>query len=186
MFGDKKKKEKQPAYYAAKETPALTIPERLDQPNTTTALIIQTPPAPLPDQEPATVPPRVLSQSNSKNENASVRWGTSGIYLFVADSQSSVNRRLGYAVKRSGMNYRETGENGMVIQYYHQVDDSDEGFFSKMAFWRDDGPDYSGEYLITTEADGENTRIYLKNADGSDCPETTAEHLLIKLDERLG
>lgn len=186
MFGDKKKKEKQPTYYAAKEVPVLTIPDGLDQPNNTTALVIQTPPAPLPDVEPATVPPRVLGYSNTKNENASVRWGTSGIYLFVADSQNSVNRRLGYAVKRSGINYRQAGDNSMIIQYFYQADDSDKGFFSKMAFWRDDGPDYSGEYLITTEADGENTRIYLKNADGSDCPETTAEHLLIKLDERLG
>jgi len=186
MFGDKKKKEKQPAYYAANEVPALTIPEGLDRPNNTTALVIQTPPAPLPDVEPATAPPRVLGYSNTQNENASVRWGTAGIYLFVADSQSSVNRRLGYAVKRSGINFREAGDNSMVIQYFHQADDPDEGFFSKMAFWRDDAPDYSGEYLITTEADGENTRIYLKNADGSDCPETTAEHLLIKLDERLG
>jgi uncharacterized lipoprotein len=75
----------------------------------------------------------------------------------------------------------------LIVQYEHvQTKDPDEGFFSKMAFWRDDGPDYSGEYLITTEADGENTRIYLKNADGSDADQNAAEFLLVKLDERLG
>ena len=185
LFGEKEVK--QPTYYGAQETPSLEIPEGLTSPNTTTALVIQTPPAPLPAQELEAIPPRVSSQAESKNQNSAVRWGTAGIYLFVEDTQSSVNRRLTYAVKRSGLNFRaEADANSMVVQYFHQMDNSDEGFFSKMAFWRDDGPDYSGDYLLTTEPDGENTRIYLKNADGSEPSQSAAEHLLIKLDERLG
>jgi uncharacterized lipoprotein len=185
MFG--KKKEKQPTYYDAKEVPDLIIPAGLDQPSTTNALVIQIPPAPLPATELQSLPPRVTSQSNTSNENAAIRWGTAGIYLHVADSQDSVNRRLVYAAKRSGLNYREQGTgNGLIVQFVHQTDNSDEGFFSKMAFWRDDGPDYSGEYLIVTEAEGENTRIYLKNPDGSDTDQNAAEYLLVKLDERLG
>lgn len=186
MFG--KKKEKQPTYYAAKEVPALTIPDGLNRPSNATALMIQTPPAPLPEQQLQPMPPRVTSQSSSKNENASVRWGSSGIYLQVADAEDSVIRRLSLAAKRSGFNYRtQSSGKGLVVQYVHvQTKDPDEGFFSKLAFWRDDGPDYSGEYLITTEADGENTRIYLKNADGSDADQNAAEFLLMKLEERLG
>lgn len=186
-FG-KEKKEKQPTYYAAKEVPALTIPEGFDKPNNTNALMIQTPLAPLPAKELQSLPPRVTSQSNTANENASIRWGTSGIFLQVADTQSSVNRRLVHAVQRSGLNYREQGTgNGLIVQYHHVIpEDPDEGWFSKMLFWRDDGPDYSGEYLITTEADGENSRIYIRNADGSDTDQNAAEYLLVKLDERLG
>lgn len=186
MFG--KKKEKEPPYYAAREVPPLTIPEGLDRPSTTNALMIQTPPAPLPSTELQAVPPRVTSQSNTKDENASIRWGSEGIFLFVQDTQDSVNRRLVHAAKRSGLNYREQGTgNGMVVQYVHvRTKDPNEGWFSKMAFWRDDGPDYSGEYLITTEQDGENTRVYLRNADGSDADQNAAEYLLVKLDERLG
>ncbi|MDZ4728738.1 MAG: outer membrane protein assembly factor BamC [Xanthomonadales bacterium] len=186
MFG--KKKEKQPNYYAAKEVPELVMPEGLSRPSNATALMIQTPPAPLPEKELQAIPPRVTSQSNSKDENATVRWGSSGIYLQVADTQDSVIRRLNHAAKRSGFNYREqnTG-NGLIVRYVHvRSKDPNEGFFSKMAFWRDDGPDYSGEYLITTEADGESTRIYLRNADGSDADQNAAEYLLVKLDERLG
>jgi uncharacterized lipoprotein len=186
-FG-KEKKEKQPTYYAAKEVPALTIPEGLDRPNNTNALMIQTPVAPLPEKELQSLPPRVTSQSNTENENASIRWGSSGIYLHVADTQASVNRRLSHAAQRSGLNFREQGTgNGLFVQYHHVIpQDPDEGWFSKMLFWRDDGPDYSGEYLITTEADGENTRIYIRNADGSDAEQNAAEYLLVKLDERLG
>jgi uncharacterized lipoprotein len=186
MFG--KKKEKTPTYYAATEVPVLTIPEGLDRPTNATALMIQIPPAPLPEKELQSVPPRVTSQSTSKDDNAAIRWGSSGIYLQVEDSQDSVIRRLNHAAKRSGFNYREQGTgNGLFIYYTHIVSkDPDEGFFSKMAFWRDDGPDYSGEYLITTEADGESTRIYVKNPDGSDADQNAAEYLLVKLDERLG
>jgi len=185
MFG--KKKEKQPTYYKATEVPDLVIPEGLSRPVTTNALTIQTPPAPLPARELQSLPPRVTSQSNTENENAAIRWGSAGIYLHVADSQESVNRRLALAAKRSGMMFREQGTgNGFFVNYVHQKDTSDEGFFSWMAFWRDDGADYSGEYLITTEADGENTRIYLRNPDGSDADQNAAEYLLVKLDERLG
>jgi len=185
MFGEKK--EKQPPYYKAREVPDLVIPEGLDRPVTTNALTIQTPPAPLPSRELQSLPPRVTSQSNTENENAAIRWGSAGIYLYVADSQESVNRRLAFAAKRSGMMYREQGTgNGLIVNYVHQRDTGDKGFFSWMAFWRDDGPDYSGEYLITTEADGENTRIYLRNPDGSDADQNAAEYLLVKLDERLG
>jgi uncharacterized lipoprotein len=185
MFG--KKKVKQPPYYAAQEVPVLAIPEGLDRPVTTNALVIQVPPAPLPEKELQSLPPRVTSQSNTENENASIRWGSGGIYLHVADSQESVNRRLGVAAKRSGLSFREQGTgNGLFVQFVHQKDNSDEGFFSWMAFWRDDGPDYSGEYLLTTEADGENTRIYIRNPDGSDADQNAAEYLLVRLDERLG
>ncbi len=185
MFG--KEKVKQPPYYEAREVPDLEIPEGLDRPVTTNALMIQSPPAPLPAKELQSLPPRVTSQSNTTDENASIRWGTGGIYLHVADSQDSVNRRLGVAAKRSGLNFREQGTgNGFFVQYVHQKTNTDEGFFSRMAFWRSDGPDYSGEYLITTEADGENTRIYLRNPDGSDADQNAAEYLLVKLDERLG
>jgi uncharacterized lipoprotein len=186
-FG-KEKKEKQPTFYAAEEVPALTIPEGLDRPNNTNALMIQAPMAPLPAKELQSVPPRVTSQSNTENENAYIRWGSSGIYLQVADTQSSVNRRLSHAAQRSGFSYREQGTgNGFFVQYNHVVaKDPDEGWFSKMLFWRDDGPNYSGEYLITTEADGEETRIFIRNADGSDADQNAAEYLLVKLDERLG
>ncbi len=185
MFG--KKKEKPPAYYTAREVPNLVIPEGLDRPIATNALMIQTPPAPLPARELQSLPPRVTSQSNTQNENASIRWGTAGIYLHVADSQESVNRRLGFAAKRSGFSYREQGTgNGLIVQFVHQREKTKKGFFKKLAFWRDDGPNYSGEYLITTEADGENTRIYLRNPDGSDTDQNAAEFMLVKLDERLG
>ena len=55
-----------------------------------------------------------------------------------------------------------------------------------MAFWRDDGPNFSGAYRAVIQADGENSRIFIKNADGSDADQAAAEHLLNIFGERLG
>jgi uncharacterized lipoprotein len=55
-----------------------------------------------------------------------------------------------------------------------------------MAFWRDKPPNYSGTYQAVTQADGETTRVFIKNADGSDADPDAAEHLLEVLAKRLG
>ncbi len=183
-----RKEEKQPEYYDAVESEPLKIPEGLDRPSSSSALVITTPLAPLPQREMKTVPPRVSSQSSGKNGDGSViKWSEGGAYLFVQDSSESVYRRLGFVIRRSGVSVSELDDkSGYRFEYWHDSKDPDEGFFSKMAFWRDDAPNYSGIYRAISEADGANTRVYIKNADGSDCDPNAAEPLLEKLGERLG
>ena len=184
MFG---KDDKQPEYYAAVETPPLEIPEGLSQPTSTSALQILAPPAPLPERELRSIPPRVSSTSSGKNENASLRWGSVGAYLLVNDTLESVHRRLGFVIKRSGMSIEEqSAEGGYRVEYWHQPVAEDEGFFSKLAFWRDGPPNYSGAYRVLARADGDHTRVYIKNPDGTEPDPEAVEHLLVLLGERLG
>jgi uncharacterized lipoprotein len=184
MFGHKEKK---PLYYSAKETPPLEIPQGLDRPVSSSALVIVVPLAPLPAKEMQIVPPRVTSQTEAAKDGSGMRWSSEGVYLFVQDTQASVYRRLGLAIKRSELSPSEASvEGGYQFEYFHDPKDPERGFFSRLAFWRDDGPNYSGSYQAVTQADGENTRVFIKNADGSEPDQDAAEHLLIILGQRLG
>ena len=51
---------------------------------------------------------------------------------------------------------------------------------------RDDVEDYSGAYQVFVRPDGENARVYIKYADGTDCEPDAAEHLLVVIQSRLG
>ncbi|MSQ98403.1 MAG: hypothetical protein EXR85_03775, partial [Xanthomonadales bacterium] len=99
---------KMPQYYYAVESPALNVPEGLALPSSAGALVITTPPAPLPQKEIRTFPPRVDSTSTGAQSGSAVRWSAGIVYLLVKDSQSSVFRRLGFAVTRSGMSVLNT------------------------------------------------------------------------------
>lgn len=175
-----------PEYYHAVETDPLQIPDGLERPTSSTALVILAPPAPLPQKELKTVPPRVTSTSGGDSSRTLIRWGSEGAYLLVEDTLESVQRRLRLVIERSGMSLDELdGAEGYRVEYWHQPEEK-EGFFSKLAFWRDDGPNYSGVYRVFARPDGEKTRIYVKNEDGSEPDSEASEHLLTILGERLG
>ena len=56
-----------------------------------------------------------------------------------------------------------------------------------MAFWnRDEVEDYSGAYQTFVEPDGDQARVYIKYADGTDCEPDAAEHVLDVVRSRLG
>lgn len=185
LFG--RDEEDQPEYYEAVEAPPLEIPDGLARPTSDSALYILAPPAPLPQRELQSRPPRVSSTSTSGNANATLRWGSEGVYLLVEDSQESVQRRLGFVIERAGMrNEPLTDVPGYRVEYWHQPTETDEGFFSRLAFWRDDAPNYSGTYRVITRPDGEKTRVFVKNPDGTEADPDAAEHLLVILGERLG
>ncbi len=184
LFG--RDEEDQPEYYEAVEAPPLEIPEGLARPTSDAALYILAPPAPLPERELQSRPPRVSSTSTG-DENATLRWGAEGAYLLVEDTHESVQRRLGLVIERAGMNMEPLRDvPGYRVEYWHQPVETDEGFFSRLAFWRDDAPNYSGTYRVISRPDGEQTRVYVKNADGSEPDPAAAEHLLVILGERLG
>lgn len=180
-------KDKQPLYYKAVEAEPLVIPEGLDRPASSSALVIVTPMAPLPQKEMKIVPPRISSQSTGDKDGSRVRWSAEGAYLEVQDTQESVYNRLGLVIQRSGMSLSDTHlDNGYFFEYSHDPKDPDRGFFSKLAFWRDDGPNFSGSYKAVIQADGKNSRIFIKNADDSEADQAAAEHLLNIFGERLG
>jgi uncharacterized lipoprotein len=160
-----------PVYYGSVDIAPLEIPEGLDQPQFVNPLIVEPrdPNMPAPDQI-ELQPPRVASTAGQSDVNAWLSWSAEGVYLQVRDSSDSVIRRLGFAIERSGMNVRT----------------QERGFFSKMAFWRDDEPNYSGVYQTAIRADGADTRIYLLQSDGAPAGNSAAEHILAVFMERLG
>lgn len=181
------REEKQPIYYSAVEAPTLEIPAGLDHPSSTNALVITTPVSPLPQREIQAVPPRVSSQSSGGKALMPIRWASDGVYLFVEDSPQSTFRRMGLVIQRSGLTLAEAVDDyAYRFEYWHDSKDPNEGFFSKLAFWRDDAQNYSGIYQAVIRVDGENSRVYIINGDGSDADPNAAEHILAILGERLG
>jgi hypothetical protein len=180
-------KDKPPEYYDVTEADPLTIPEDLDTPTSESALTIEHQPLPLPTREINTMPPRVVVNQSNDPGNSILRWSSEGVYILVDDSTESVRRRLEFVIQRSGMELLGRGVDGDYRFVYTDVrPQTDEGFFARMAFWRDDPPDYSGSYLTLSQPDGGKTRVYLVYADGGEVPVEAAEHVLAILKERLG
>jgi len=179
---------RKPEYYDSAETKSLAIPEGLDTPTSSTALIIRVPAIPLSSFELDSVPPRISSTTSGIDANSRLSWSAQGMYLLVEDTHESAERRLDIVVKRSGMkNIREDEEGIRRFDYYQEFDSFNSGFVSHLAFWRKDKrEDYSGAYQVYLRPDGENTRVYIKYADGTDCEPDAAEHVLAVLGARLG
>lgn len=181
--------QKVPEYYDARETPSLDMPEGLSYPDTSSALIIEMRPMPPPAMVMETKPPRVSSTTAGINANSRLHWSADGLYLLVKDTPESTHRRIGLVLERSGMKRIRLDDEGVYRFDYYQTFEDEDGFFSKMAFWsRDEAEDYSGAYqtYVEPEPDGEQTRVYIKYADGTECEPDAAEHVLDAVRQRLG
>ena len=178
---------KKPEYYNEFETAQLEIPEGLSQPDSSSALVIQTPYMPPPSMILLDTPPRISSTTSGIDANSRLSWSAQGLYLLVEDTPESVQRRMGIVIERTGMQRIRIDENGVYRFDYYQTFDKVDGFISKMAFWnRDQSEDYSGAYQTYAQPEGENTRVYIKYADGTDCEPDAAEHMLVVLGARMG
>lgn len=179
--------QKKPTYYNAVEIQPIEIPEDLERPDSSTALIINSRPMPPPSMVMETKPPRISSTTSGINANSSLNWSAQGLYLKVDDTPESVYRRLGLVIERAGMERIRLDDQGVYRFDYYQNFDEEGGFFSKMAFWsRDKSEDYSGAYQTYARPAGDHTRVYIKYADGTDCEPDAAEHMLEVLRSRLG
>jgi uncharacterized lipoprotein len=178
---------KRPEYYDSVETASLEIPEGLQAPNQGQALVIAAPAMPPPTMVLETMPPRVSNTTSGLDESSSFNWSSQGLYLKVEDTPDSVQRRLGLVINRAGMQRIRVDDQGVIRFDYYQKFEGEDGFFSKMAFWsRDKAEDYSGAYQVFARPDGDQTRVYIKYADGTDCEPDAAEHVLAVLRARLG
>lgn len=179
---------RKPEYYESAETKALILPATLDIPSSSSALIIRLPAIPLSPSALDSVPPRISSTTSGIAANSHLNWSAQGMYLLVEDTLESAERRLNLVISRSGMkNIRQDKEGVFHFDYYQEFDDLNRGFFSSLVFWRKDKrEDYSAAYQVYTRPDGENTRVYIKYADGTDCEPDAAEHILAVFGARLG
>ncbi len=141
---------RKPEYYESVETTSLTIPEDLDTPSSSSALIIRAPAISLYSSALESVPPRISSTTSGIDANSRLSWSGEGMYLLVEDIYESAQRRLAIVINRSGMqNIRQDKEGVHRFDYYQRFDDLNSGFFSSLAFWRKDKrEDSSGAYQV--------------------------------------
>ena len=181
-------RDKQPEYLASEEGSPLKLPAGLDSPRPVSPLLIRVDAMRMPaGDELNPMPPRA-ARTGGGEANAYMAWSAAGAYLAVVDSPESVARRLGFAIQRSGMKLLEPDEDGgHAFRYRHLRVPQKKSFFGKLLFWRDDkGLDYSGNYRVRLEADGDETRVYLMFATGGPANTNAAEHILGIFMERLG
>lgn len=178
----------EPEYLASVEVEPLKIPAGLDNPAGPAPVVITTPEMRMPaGDELESAPPRVVSTAGKKDTNAYLAWSAEGAYLFVKDTPDSVTRRLRFAIENSGMTIlKRDDDKGAHKFHYKQNMQTDEGFFSNMAFWRSGPFNYSGTFMTSLKADGENTRVYLLFGTGEAVDSAGSEHVLGIFMERLG
>ncbi|MCW8925879.1 MAG: hypothetical protein OQJ84_06450 [Xanthomonadales bacterium] len=178
----------EPEYVASVEHEPLKIPVGLDRPQGTSPPVIISSPGmrkPAGDElEP--LPPLVVNTAGKQDANAYMAWSAEGVYLFVKDTPESVVRRLASAIVNSGMTMLTRDDSGSHKFHYKQKITDDEGIFSSMAFWRDKRVDFSGTFMTSVRADGENTRVYLLFGTGEAVDTSGAEHILGIFMDRLG
>ncbi len=176
----------EPEYLASVEAEPLKVPEGLDDPTGNRPVLISVSHIRLPaGDELEPMPPRVVSTAGKQDANAYLAWSSEGAYLMVKDTPESVARRLRFAIENSGMTLLKRDESGAHKFHYSQSMPTDEGFFSRMAFWRDNPADYSGTFMTRLKADEENTRVYLLFGNGEACDTAGSEHILGIFMERL-
>lgn len=177
----------EPEYLASEEVDPLKIPPGLDTPRGDAPVFISVPYMRMPagdELEPK--PPLVVSTAGKHDTNSYMAWSAEGAYLFVKDTPDSVARRLRFAIENSGMTMLQRDDSGSHKFHYKQNMQTDEGFFSRMAFWRNDPLDFSGTFMTNLRADGNNTRVYLLFGTGESVDTAGSEHILGIFMERLG
>mgnify|MGYP006278993899 CR=1 FL=1 len=182
-FGDKP-----PEYMESREVPPLEVPADLDAPQYRSPIVISAPVMRMPSGDELNPgPPRVVSTGGRGDANAFIAWSAEGVYLAVQDTPESVERRLGFAIERTGMRpLPSEAADTLRFEYVH-VRYDDRSLWQKLAFWnRGDVPDFSGIYRARIVPDESGSRVYLDFDAGSPATTNAAEHILGIFMERLG
>ena len=180
----------EPEYLASVESAPLKIPQGMDTPRGSEQVIISVPQMRIPEgDELEPMPPRVVSTAGKQDANSYLAWSAEGAYLLVKDTPESVAGRLRYAIENTGMRLLERDDSGGHKFHYAQQMPPEEGFFSRMAFWRSSDPkaiNYSGTFMTSLRADGQNTRVYLHFGNCEPVDTAGTEHILGIFMERFG
>jgi len=184
MFGNN-----DPEYLASVEVDPLIIPQDMDAPRGAEQVIISVPQMRIPEgDELEPLPPRVVSTAGKQDANSYLAWSAEGAYLLVKDTPDSVAGRLRYAIENTGMSLLEKDDAGAHMFHYTQSMPPEDGVFSRMAFWRNEPRpiNYSGTFMTSLRADGQNTRVYLLFGNGEHVDTAGTEHILGIFMERFG
>ncbi len=136
-----------------------------------------------------------IAETDQRPERAEMQRDGGGSVLTLKESFSRAWRRTGLALDRVGFTVEDRDRSrGLYFVRYvdpdKDVTGKDEGFFSKLAFWRGDGTrDTSRDaYLISLVGgrDGDdNTQVVVLNKEGERESSATADRILTLLHEQL-
>jgi uncharacterized lipoprotein len=183
-------RDRQPIYVESDEVATIRAPEGLSEPRIRGTY--QVPGTFLPQLAAAgneARPPRVLTSAEAEASRSHIRFGPTGLYLEVDDEADSVWRRLGFTLNRSGMSVREVDESSRYFEFRFDHDPIyiERGRIARLAFWRSgEVLDYSGNYRVEVQPDGDATRLALLDSNGEVIGMNRAEYVLAILRERLG
>lgn len=111
-----------------------------------------------------------------------------GNVLVIDDELRNAWRLVGVALDRSGFAVEDRDMSQGV--YYVRYDDSSKeghkkGFFSKMAFWRDDKVDTVTQYQVRLTANGKETRVQVLDKAGNRDNSPTAQNILALVKDQM-
>ena len=138
---------------------------------------------------------RIAATRDSRPQRARMQRDGGGSVLTLQETFSRAWRRTGLALDRVGFTV-EDRDRSRGLYFVRYVDPNrdvkggkDDGFFSKLAFWRDDTRDTSRDgYLISLIGgrDGaDNTQVVVLNKEGERDSSETADRILTLLHEQL-
>jgi outer membrane protein assembly factor BamC len=111
-----------------------------------------------------------------------------GSALLVAADYAATWRLVGMALERVGflVEDRDRSAGFYYVRYDDPTRKEDEGFLSKLAFWRD-RPRFDRDvlYRIQLEDRGESTRVAVRTAQGEPEPSATANRILTLIQEQI-
>jgi outer membrane protein assembly factor BamC len=136
-----------------------------------------------------------IAETRDKRDRALIERDGGGSVLKLQESFSRAWRRTGLALDRVGFTVedRDRSRGLYFVRYVDPEKDAsgarEEGFFSKLAFWRDDSRDTSEDgYLISLIGgrDGaDDTQVVVLNKEGERDSSATADRILGLLHEQL-
>ncbi len=183
-------RENRPIYTEEEDYEELEVPDDLDAPDTSRAFMIPGDFLPeLAGQRDESRPPRVLSSEEVEQARSRIRFGPRGLFLEVDDEAESVFRRLGFALERGGMRVLDSDSGARSYQFHvdHEPVTEDRRGLARLAFWRSSVIyDYSGDYRIEVEGEGEQARVHLLDENGDLVDLDPAEQILGAIRDRLG
>ena len=108
--------------------------------------------------------------------------------LMLVDSFDRAWRRVGLALDRVGFTVEDRDRSkGLYFVRYVDADaaDKEKGFWSKMAFWRDDGPKKDEQYRVSVAGATSGTEVKVLDAKGQKSSSPTAGRILALLQQEL-
>jgi outer membrane protein assembly factor BamC len=131
-----------------------------------------------------------LAQAETAREPRSqMQQGRDGTATLLVDADFAPAWRLvGVALERVGFTVEDRDRSAGI--YYVRYDDpnkeEDEGFFSKMAFWKDKGEfDDETQYRIRLDEDGDTTRVEVLDSAGERERSDTGTRILTLIQEQI-